>query len=40
MIKGLPREECRDYYKKSIGINIQPEGATAFVKGEAQSVHE
>jgi len=37
MIKGLPREDSRNHYIKSIGINIPPEGATPSVKGKAQN---
>jgi hypothetical protein len=37
MIKGLPREDSRNYYKNSIGIIIPPEGAKPSAKGEVQN---
>ncbi len=36
MIKGLPREDSRNFYKKRLGIDLSPEEAKPFVKGKAQ----
>ena len=36
MIKGLPREDSRDYYKKRLEIYFSPEKEKAFVEGKSQ----
>ena len=36
MIKGLTREDSRNYYKKHLGIDSSPEEVKPFVKGKVQ----
>ena len=36
MIKGLPREDSRNYYKQRLGIYLSPEKTKPFIEGKTQ----
>lgn len=36
MIKGLPRDDSRNYYKKRLGVDLSSGEAKPFVKGKAR----